>query len=479
MIGEEAVATSAALHSAAVGSGFDDVDLALTLNRLATLGGGLVRAINLSTHRALGFFEEPNGSSHIASFVDWSARQHDVLYAIAWANEDQSQPSTPVDNLNGITVAASEKPMGTGAFRKFGSTNNLDGLEFEDTMNIQLLAPGHDVVARGFNNVAITNTGTSFAVPHVTGAAALLHEHSNDHFGGIPNSRRHEVIKAVMMNSADKIAGIQGSNRTVLDSNDMDWTQSEAYLNSSIPLDDQMGAGHLNVRRALQQYSPGEQNPGTVQLLGWDYGSYGSDGQQAVYTLNGSVSAGQYITVTLVWDRDVQSTGGTTYGAGDTFFGSGVADLNLAIERTNGTILRTSISEVTNYEHIFYQTGVSEDIRIIVSRLCCAGPASGNYAIAWWAGNAASVPGDYNKNGSVGPEDYDVWKANFGTSFADADGNGNGTVDAADYTIWRNNFGAGVGSGGLARVPEPTTALLAVAGLILGLNTKRSARRFN
>lgn len=61
----------------------------------------------------------------------------------------------------------------------------------------------------------------------------------------------------------------------------------------------------------------------------------------------------------------------------------------------------------------------------------------------------SSLPaGDYNGNGSVGNEDYDVWKAAFGTVSAAADGNGNGTVDAADYVVWRNNFGATGAPGG-------------------------------
>jgi len=82
------------------------------------------------------------------------------------------------------------------------------------------------------------------------------------------------------------------------------------------------------------------------------------------------------------------------------------------------------------------------------------------------------VPGDYNKNGSVGPEDYDVWKSNFGTSLAAADGNGNGVVDAADYTVWRNNLGTVLGSGSLASVPEPASAAY-VAVALVGLVTLR------
>lgn len=70
MVGQSSVAPAATLHSAAFGEDADDVDTALTLNRVATLSSGTVRAIDLSFYRELGFFEEGDGSSHLTSFVD-------------------------------------------------------------------------------------------------------------------------------------------------------------------------------------------------------------------------------------------------------------------------------------------------------------------------------------------------------------------------------------------------------------------------
>jgi hypothetical protein len=71
---------------------------------------------------------------------------------------------------------------------------------------------------------------------------------------------------------------------------------------------------------------------------------------------------------------------------------------------------------------------------------------------------------DYDGNGSVGPEDYAVWKAKFGTTDSSADGNLDGVVDAADYAVWRKavNAGSGASAGGLnsAAVPEPSAMLL-------------------
>jgi len=154
MVGQASVAPAASLHSAAFGGDADDVDTALTLNRLATLSSGTVRAIDMSFYRALGFFEDDDGSSHLTSFVDWSARQHDVLYAAAWGNNVDSFPATPVDNLNGITVAASEQKMGESVWRKFGSINQTEDLGTDGTSNVDILAPGMNVAAFGFNTMA-------------------------------------------------------------------------------------------------------------------------------------------------------------------------------------------------------------------------------------------------------------------------------------------------------------------------------------
>jgi hypothetical protein len=108
-------------------------------------------------------------------------------------------------------------------------------------------------------------------------------------------SQNHQVIKAVLMNSADKLidngtvmvngnpvpqGGLLGMTRTVIDQQSNDWLFSEAYGDGvqdgggAIPLDDQMGAGHLNATRAAQQFSPGEYeaDSGDVPPIGWDFG---------------------------------------------------------------------------------------------------------------------------------------------------------------------------------------------------------------
>jgi hypothetical protein len=70
--------------------------------------------------------------------------------------------------------------------------------------------------------------------------------------------------------------------------------------------------------------------------------------------------------------------------------------------------------------------------------------------------------GDYNMDGLVNSEDYQVWRSSFGRTGPDlaADGNGDGVVDTVDYVVWRNNLGAGSTSNstasGTAVLAQPT-----------------------
>ncbi|MEM8864369.1 MAG: peptidylprolyl isomerase [Planctomycetota bacterium] len=85
--------------------------------------------------------------------------------------------------------------------------------------------------------------------------------------------------------------------------------------------------------------------------------------------------------------------------------------------------------------------------------------------------------GDYDGSGVIDTADYDLWRANFGsTTFFNADGNGDGRVDSADFTIWRDAFSqvAGAGAAALFTVPEPSCVVaLAVACLPFATRRRR------
>jgi PEP-CTERM motif len=90
---------------------------------------------------------------------------------------------------------------------------------------------------------------------------------------------------------------------------------------------------------------------------------------------------------------------------------------------------------------LFDWTGVTPTGAFTISS-----PYSWNLSKLYTTGEVTlSLPlsGDYNGNGMVGPEDYNLWKTSFGsTTNLAADGNGNHIIDAADYTMWRDHFNA-------------------------------------
>jgi hypothetical protein len=95
------------------------------------------------------------------------------------------------------------------------------------------------------------------------------------------------------------------------------------------------------------------------------------------------------------------------------------------------------------------------------------------------------VPGDYNGDGAVSADDYDIWRATFGQTAAigsGADGNRNGEIDAGDYVVWRRQMQAGFPVGFSATgVPEPASIgllfiLLALRGALRSRCNSRYSR---
>jgi len=287
------VATGASLYSSGyvtlgVDPGYQHA--ILTFQFIASLPN--TRAVNHSWGKATESPGDPlDGNSLLTLALDWSASQHNVLHLVA-GNQGAGGRPVPKDNFNGMTIGRSTKAT-DGVFRQVSPGNNFSEDADGDRTSIALIAPGDDIELNLFNDAHRTTAGgTSYATPHVTGTVALLQQYGENRISAgaarwNANMRRHQVMKAVLMNSADKLEdtgnGLRlGMTRTVLDQSGNDWLNSEAYtgpMADVLPLDDQMGTGHLNAKRALQQFSAGEQeaNAGAVPLVGWDYGL--TDGQ--------------------------------------------------------------------------------------------------------------------------------------------------------------------------------------------------------
>jgi hypothetical protein len=488
---------------------------------ISTQSGVFVVNHSWAKPRATG--TELNGNSLLTLGFDWSARVHDVLHVVA-GNQDGETNSVPTDNFNGITVAASDK-IGDVYRRVWDDNRYDDDANGDERTSIGIIAPGVDVELTGLGNIHSRDSGTSLAAPHVSGTVALLHQYGEERIMNVGAPRwndtalRHQVMKAVLLNSADKLiddgtvmvngmavpmGALLGMERTVVKQDGMStWLESLAYDDTSlegfgrgIPLDIEMGAGHLNARRAVQQFSPGEYpaESGDVPPIGWDFGNTTGINDIERYPLAGSLTANHFISITLAWDRvvnfetDAAPVG--VYNVGDTFQESTatspqpdsddlINDLDIFLLPKGSFNINQAVAESTSVEgtleHLFFQIPSTDEYEIWVRQFDADISGGQTYGLAWWYGVAPPlvVQGDYNGDSIVNIQDFNFWKANFGnmvTPGTGADGNGNGIVDAADYVIWRKNLAAG--SGGSTSIPEPTGALLTVAVILLLLRQR-------
>ena len=114
--------------------------------------------------------------------------------------------------------------------------------------------------------------GTSFAAPTVAGGAALLYDAAYSVFPANDDARDARVMKAVLMNSADKTVG--WNNGQVAHPN------GNGGVLTTQGLDNRVGTGRMNLDAAYDQFLTGTTdvagitsgNLGLVDDVGWDFG---------------------------------------------------------------------------------------------------------------------------------------------------------------------------------------------------------------
>jgi subtilisin family serine protease len=410
------VAPNARLYSAAVGSlkKGGQAEECLATQHIALQNGGDVRAINFSFGESLERDSRNNakldGNALLTQCIDWSARTHDVLYVIA-GNQGKGGIPIPTDQYNGITTAYSTKRQGIYSKVDFanlsgqpiGTGSRLVRQEINDGQRraITLVAPGSKIFVHDLQGQLRKVSGTSFAAPHITASVALLQEYgdrllkkSQPHWS--LDSRRHEVMKAVLLNSADKVQDkgdglFLGMSRTIVNRTNQTWLDSDAYKDPKIPLDMEMGAGHLNLFRAYQQFSAGQWNPEQVVAnQGWDYRTVQVNSQRD-YLLEKPLKEGGFVSITLTWDRLVElndTNGNGKYDVGESFRDRGLNNLDvylMPLEENNTAVsVCSSVSEVDSVEHIFCPIPKAGRYKIRVEYHDRANQDTQPYALAWW-----------------------------------------------------------------------------------------------
>jgi hypothetical protein len=417
------VAPEAVLYSGAVGPIGDrsaQPEECLASQSVAMQNGGDVRAINFSFGEPLGRDPRPNpvldGNALLTQCIDWSSRVHGALYVIA-GNQGGGGIPIPTDNFNGINVAYSRQV--SGEFDKLDSSNlgseptiqYRQGAKPESNegprRSISLVAPGSNIELIDPDGQVSISSGTSFASPHVVGTIALMQQLVDRQFragsANMPLTGRHPmVMKVVLLNSADKIKdsgdGLRlGMSRTLLDNANQSWLESDAYRDPKIPLNKDLGTGHLNAYRAYQQLVPGAFGPDqAIPAIGWNFTELQSPaGPGAVhdYVFETPLQGGSYLSATLAWERIVElvdANGNSLYDLGEGFTDKGLNNMNLYLMPADtddiSKSLWSSVSEVDSVEHIFYQipeTGRYK-LRVIYQQQVHDEPSQ-PYALAWWS----------------------------------------------------------------------------------------------
>ncbi len=327
-------------------------------------------------------FSEPTGAgSDFARAIDALVSLSGKTFITVAGNEgpDGDTVESPAATYNKIAVGAltsdtSNPPYGMVAdFSSRGPSDVLNPITNQVKIGIRatvdIVAPGTDFTLAYYggttggnsptlgptqgtvsdnNFYAFPLAGTSFAAPTVAGGAALVVDAARTLFGPATKGVDGRVVKAVLLNSADKIDG-WNNGQMVTASGVVFTTQSLDYAS---------GTGAMNLKQAFDQLTAGTTDVpglagGPVQSIGWDYGRV-HFGSVSDYPITSQLLAGSTLAITLDWfvSRTIDLTTNATQ---ENIFN----DLDLQVWKAVGgvatTLVASSNSQYNNVEHLYFQ----------------------------------------------------------------------------------------------------------------------------
>ena len=378
---------------------------------LRGLAGNPVEVITLS----IGFAGVSDASDQWSLALDHIVNTNGSVITVSAGNDGpaiSSMTGLPNGAYNIITVGATGDTLGSPSedYTRVADFSSR-GPTSDGRIKPDIVAPGSLLHLPTLGSNWADGNGTSFATPLVAGGAALLKGMGID-LGFVTDPK---LIKSVLLNSADKLAG---------------WSHSPTQ-----PLDFNQGAGQMNLRKAFEQYLPGEQDPGTVGAVGWDTQA-ATEASETFYTLDANVLAGEFVTATLVWDRIVTTNTEDIDSAVYSVDHFDNLDLMLYAADDLSTPLVSSISQLDNVEHIRF--AVPQNGQYVLGvRMTGASPGdSETYGLTWETTGDPFALGDFNFSGDLDASDLMMLYENRGGVDLDFDLNGDLVIDNDDAEHW-------------------------------------------
>lgn len=365
------------------------------------------------------------GNDYYTLYLDAAAKASGKTIVIPAGNRGPANGiSSPASGFNSICVGA--LGSNNSQFDQVGTFSSRGSVSFQNPATgavpgtrarVDILAPGDDLKLAYYGGSTGGNTGlpdptggandsyadfrqgTEYASAIVAGAAALVVDYAKDRYASNSKSWDARVIKSVLLNSADKIAGwnnnmVPGAGGVMLTTQALDLAR---------------GAGALNLNRTFEQFRAGPDRttgtgvggePGTggsVKAIGWDYGNVTS-AASCNYMIDRALAAGSTLTITLNWFAN------RTAGFGDdetNTFDASFVNLDLEVWRVvDGvmtTMLATSKTSFGNTEHLHLTLASEGEYAIRVKWTAflynrVGDPANIDYGLAWY-GTAIPAPG--------------------------------------------------------------------------------------
>jgi hypothetical protein len=363
-------------------------------------------------HSWVGSFGSTNYDHDALRRLDWVVERDDVLVTVGLNNGTQQQPLLSY-GYNSISVGRRDGDHSWG----------------------DVPAP-YEGAGRMKPDITGPLFTTSEATPTIAAAGAMFVEMVRNDTSLPLEGEASETLKAVLMASATH-TGPSGSG--------LNWTNNAAESGpdrglTARPLDELVGAGHLDVNRAHMIFAGGQTDGGSdaasapaATQHGWFHDSV-SGGQQRNLRFTLPDGAAEFSALTT-WNRDVA----------DNFTSFTLADVNLELLRLeSGSAVSligdetawlsgnvASLSAVDNVEHLYLLDLVPGDY---ILQLRCDSGSSTDVALAWYSSDIVEgIFGDLNGDGFVGVDDLLQLLAAWGDCpGCDEDLNGDGFVGVDD-----------------------------------------------